>query len=215
MFNLFKPIGIFVILMLFFASSVSSETAHKEQLLEALQSRNVDRVTSILNDIKSSRYQGDVLPLLERLWNKDLSGTTISSDFVELDIIRISISDVLVQAHMNGLIKVEISQIQDFARSRLNVDDAEVISMAATVLSQIDDPADAAALKAIAIASDGYVFNSTVTALALMCNTAARDALSAIEGILRDSTKKAYVAESRRKFGNLKTMDGFCRDGGT
>src|SRR5690554_5560867 len=101
-----KRIAFFATICLSLASvSVAvgfGQTANRDHLAHALKSKDVDRIVSVLNEVKRSRYQGDVLPLLKAVWNKDKNALAgIPDAVIDLDIVRIHVADVLVQAHKN------------------------------------------------------------------------------------------------------------------
>ena len=191
------------------ASSVGSDL--HEDLVAALRSKHTDDLFRVLNQIKASSYKGDVLPLLVDIWSGNDTDHDLPVAFLGMDIVRISVGDVLVQAHINGLVQIELGEFQSYARGRLSSSDVEIVSRAATLLSQIDDPIDVPVLRELATGSSGYVFNSAVAALVLMCNGDAESALSRLLRQTDDTEKRSYIVDSQMRFKALKSTRGFCR----
>ncbi len=201
--------SILLIIFIFVGSWVTDATyagtANVETLLSAFKSKNIDRVLSSLNEIKRSRYQGDVLPLLEALWNKDEEAASqVPREMLDYDIVRIHIADVLMQARNNGLIDIPVSNIHASARRLLKSPDKEVVAATVFVLAQIDDPKDVEELESIALTNEGYLFRSSVVALSMMCNSAAGPALEKIGNLVSSPEKSQFVRETRTKVSNFK-----------
>lgn len=196
---------IFVCITFGVTTATYAATANVENLLAAFESKNIDRVLSSLNDIKRSRYKGDILPLLDALWNKDKEAASqVPQEMLDYDIIRIQIADILVQAHNNGLIEAPVNDIHAFARKLLKSSDKEVVASTVFVLAQIDDQEDVNEIEGVALNNKGYLFRSSVIALSMMCNSAADRALKRIGEVTSDSEQTQFVRETRIKFSNLK-----------
>jgi hypothetical protein len=86
----------------------------EESLIEDLLSKNVDRIGKSMNNIKSQRYQGQILPLITDLWEQrkdkrpDLPWRLIGTD-----IIRVELADILMQAYNNGRVRTDPKPIHD------------------------------------------------------------------------------------------------------
>lgn len=196
---------VFISVSSWLMEATNAGTANVETLLSAFKSKNMDRVLSSLNEIKRSRYQGDVLPLLEALWNKDeQAASRVPREMLDYDIVRIHIADVLMQARNNGLIDIPVSNIHASARRLLKSPDKEVVAATVFVLAQVDDPRDVEELENIALSNEGYLFRSSVIALSMMCNPAAGPALKKIGDLVRSPEKAQFVRETRGKLSNFK-----------
>lgn len=182
------------------------QTANKDDLVAALKAKNIDRALASLNEIKRSQYKGDVLPFLKAIWSESVV-IDIPREILNLNIIRINVADVLVQAHNNGLTDAPLNDIRSFARSLLDrrdkERDVEAMSTAIFVLGHIDNSEDTTLLRKTALQGNDYLFRSSVIALLMMCNTAASDELN---GIKKAGTaeQKRFLEEVRSKFQNAK-----------
>lgn len=58
------------------AASISTgdESITQREFVAALQTSNLDKIIVATNRIKRTAYQGDLLPLLKRLWHGDIEG---------------------------------------------------------------------------------------------------------------------------------------------
>lgn len=212
-----KEKGIFAVLfsmLLWMTELACAGSANDENLRAALNSKNVDQVISTLNDIKKSRYQGDVLPLIKALWDHDKEAEPdIAWDMLDYEIIKINITDVLVQAHNNGMVDVELSKLHECARELLNSSDNEVAASSALVLAQIDDSEDVERIKNIALGSKGYLFRSSVLALSMMCSPNADSALTVVVETVSDSEQAKFASDTQARFAKLKEGGTYCAHG--
>ncbi|MHB8474183.1 MAG: hypothetical protein ACYDC8_15305 [Gammaproteobacteria bacterium] len=199
------------IFALFLAELSYAGAKNDENIRQALASKNLDQLITVLNEIKSSVYQGDVLPLIQTLWKRDkVAEPNIHWDMVEYDIVRINLADILVQARNNGLIDTEIDDLHKYAVSMLDSKDSAVVSSAVMVLAQIDDKNDVSKIKKIALSRPGYLFRSSILSLSMMCNSDAALALEAIERNLTKSDEKTFLLETRAKFAKHKDAGTYC-----
>lgn len=203
--------GVIFYILFWVAGFSYAGSMNDESLRAALSSKNIDQVLVALNDIKKSRYQGDVLPFIKALWAQDKeSEPDIAWNMLDHDIVKINLTDILVQAYNNGLVDIELDKLHDYARKLLGSSDKEVAASATLVLAQIDDPEDVLQIKNTALKSKGYLFRSSVLALSMMCNPKAGPALTVIGDTVSSSEQSKFVKETQAKFSKLKQDGAYC-----
>jgi hypothetical protein len=193
--------------------SFAADIGKGAALLKAIDAQKLDETVSTLNQVKQAQYRGDVLPLLLDLWNNDKQKyPNLPWSFVNLDVVRINIADVLVQAHRNGQVSVDSAAIHEFAKKvATSSGDAQARSAAMLVLGIIDDPRDVSVLRSAALEERDLISTYALVSLGTMCNGDAAKALDALAGVLKDKqfVERAKDAQLRR-LDTLKAKSGWC-----
>ncbi len=179
---------------------------HVDELIEVLNSKDIDLIIETTNHVKGMRYQGEILPVIKDLWDRradkypDMHWQT-----VDLDIVRLEIADILIQARKNGRIEVDRQDLHGFVRGLVESEDSFVANKAILLLSAIDDPNDVEKILAIAKKQEPSSFRTAVAALASMCNAESREALDVLADYVSSADARAFVVENRTQ------MDEFFR----
>lgn len=178
-----------------YASATSGDSAwtvvtNKSNLHEVLQTGDIDKIVRALNDIKKPRYQGEILPFIEHLWEErsdlytDLPWAVLGSDRVKVDI-----ADIILQAKRNGNIERDVSDVNNFVRAAMDSDDKEVAMHAVLAAVSIETSETIEHLKRIALKQEKPTFRAAILSLASMCHSDAVVALASIESSLISQSK--------------------------
>lgn len=167
--------------------SLAAEVGQGAALLKAIKAQKLDDTIDILNEVKRAQHRGDVLPLIQDLWNNDKKKhPDLPWSFVNLDVVRINIADILVQAYRNGLANVDRKALHAFVKKIASGSgDAQARGNALLVLGAIDDPRDVPALRSAAREERDWISTSALISLGTMCNSDAGKALDALSGALK------------------------------
>lgn len=164
------------------------------RLLEALQSQDFDRIISVMNEVKGSRYSGHLVPLLTALWNgKKLPG--VDKDFVSHPRVRIEIADTLAQMERNGFQGLDRFAFAQYARGLITSNDPQVARQAILVLGITGNVDDMSLLEGLAEGSDENRFRSAVVALADNCATT-NGLIEKLKQGLKEQWRKDFVVKT-------------------
>lgn len=176
------------------------EVGKADTLLAAISAQNLDGTVATLNEIKRSRYRGDVLPMVKALWNNERDKyPNIPWPFVNLDIVRVNLADILLQADRNKEIEIDKRAIHTYVR-KVAFDSTDMQAKAAALLALgvVDDPQDVAALQLVALAQRDPAATSAILALGMMCNNEAGTSLEGLPAKLKNE-RLADMANKARK----------------
>jgi hypothetical protein len=190
------------------------EVGQGAALLKAIKAQKLDDTIEILNEVKRTQHRGDVLPLVQDLWNNDKKRyADLPWSFVNLDVVRISIADILVQAYRNGLANVDRKGLHAFVRKVAGGSgDVQARGNALLVLGTIDDARDVPVLKSAALEERDWISTSAIISLGTMCNGDAGKALDALPRALkgREFLERAKDAQQMHRE-MTKSKAGWCR----
>jgi hypothetical protein len=194
------------------APATESRYVSVPDLVKQLQTQDIDRIVETLNAVKQMTYQGEILPFLHDLWNERKDAhPNVPWAIVTGNRVRIEIADVLVQAHKNGLIELDIEPFRKFAIGLINSTDMMVVWSALGVLAVIDDERDVDAIVMLAEHQRNMgTFRASVSALVHMCNPAAAQGLDHLKRQLSDPDRKTFVIKTRQEFDAFKTRTNWC-----
>lgn len=103
----FRVLVLSALIYVSYVCKLYASTLNEDEFINTIKSRNVELLVKKLNDIKGSRYHNDLLPIINAIWEKNKTILKhVSWDFLDLDIIRINVADILVQDYQNGIIVV-------------------------------------------------------------------------------------------------------------
>ncbi|HEY9200986.1 MAG TPA: hypothetical protein VIQ81_05265 [Gammaproteobacteria bacterium] len=209
--RLIKRLMLYLLLLVSFCVVANDAYIEKNELIQSLESRNIDIIVQALNDIKSMRYSGDILPLIKDLWEgKEEKWPDVPFDVVEKPIIKIELADILLQARSNGLIEINVDQYQNYLRNILSSKDLKVVANAVLILSGIEDKDDIPLILNVAKKNNQVTFRAAILALSTMCIPEADIALRKYESSLSDLDLKKYVNDTRIKMGEFKKNTNMC-----
>jgi len=193
--------------------TLAAEVGNADTLLKAISAQKLDATINVLNQVKQTRHRGDVLPLLLALWDNDKKKyPDLPWSFVNLDVVRINIADILVQAYRNGQVDVDRASIHSFTKKvAAQSADAQARGAALLVLGMVDDPRDVQLLRSAALEERELVSPSAIVSLGMMCNADAAKTL----GSLITTLKSKQFAERARDARQLhlemvKSKGGWC-----
>jgi len=183
-----------------------------ETIRSTLKTRNIDEIIDVMNKIKMLRYQGHVLPYLDSLWHGKTDELPNESwDVIKLDIVRLEIADILLQADNNGDYKADRKEIHKFVRNLLNRrKDSGLIRRALLVLSHFDCEDDVDFIVSIALNEDRRTFRAAIIALADMCNEKAKKALVSLSNKLKREDYREYVRIKSKELHELQKKWRLC-----
>ena len=213
--NIFKTIIIIFFLTLICGAKPYSNTGKPvdlRELYEVFQSKDLGKIKNTLNDISSMRHQGKLLGFLLDVWNqKKTKYPELSWSTLNKDIIRLNITNILVQAKNNGFIEIDIKEMHKYVLSLVDVWDKELAGQAIRNLSLFRDQKDVPLLLSIAKRNERSTFRYSIMALSTMCIPSALEALEKLKKSFTDKKIILYLEESIRKSKKLQKI-GYCDD---
>lgn len=194
------------------SSQQRNKFVHVDELIEVLNSRDIDLIIETMNHVKGMRYQGEILPVIKDLWEgRQEKYPDLHWQTVNLDIVRLEIANILVQAQKNQRIKVDRHDLHNFVRGLLESEDFFVANNAILTLSAIDDPNDVEKILAIAKKQEPGSFRTAVEALIAMCNKKSREALDELADYVQSADTKAYILEGKADMDEFFKETSWCK----
>ena len=182
-----------------------------EQLIQIMNTGNIDRIIESINIAKGVSYKGQILPLMRDLWDKRVDKyPQLPWRIVNKDIIRLEVANILIQGDSNGLIKIDRDAIHEFVSQSLDSDDVFVQATAISTISLFDDDKDVEKLQEMANQQKRRTFGRAVLALAKMCGPAARKALDELEKTITIPDLRDYIPKIRRKMESFYKRTNWC-----
>jgi len=126
------------------AVTQNEKAVNRAELIATLESKNFDSTVAMMNRVKMTHYQGDLIPLLMNLWDGNFAETPqVDKAFVGHPRIRLEVADVLLQASRNGSgFNLNPNDYVEYARKHATSEDAGVMQQAILVLDIANDPKD-------------------------------------------------------------------------
>ncbi len=184
----------------------------KKILISEIRTENIDKVSKTLEEVNSMKYQGQILPFLNDLWEQrtekhpDLPWPVISTD-----IIRVHIANILLQAHINKQFDSDWSNLRKFVLDRIDNNDRSVAMQSIQTALYIDD--DQAVKRVLEVAKkreSQILFRLSVVILAQMCSPSAEDALVELERTLKDEESRSFVINEKDGANASKGKAFYC-----
>lgn len=204
---------VFLCVSLFLPNAASSNTAVTPQSLkEDFQSRDIERITESLEDIKSMTFKGQILPFVQDLWEtrKD-KYPCLPWEVIETEIVKVELADILGQAIMNGHIRLDLTPIHNYLSRLIASPDFTVSRKAIGALSIIGDETDVEKIVTVAKRLEPATFRIAILTLTMMCNEKAASAVAELEASITNSEWRSFILESRRESEDFKNHTDFCR----
>lgn len=195
--------GIFGFVSVALQNSQAADVVHFQSksiddLRAVLNSKDLDRIFEALNDVKRMPYKGEVLPYIVALWEqREEVDSSLNWQIVRLDVVRVELANILIQAIRNGLIDMGTGELHEFVRGHVISDDRALARNAILTLSIVNDPHDVPVLLDLAKRQHPMTFGAVVVSLSGMCNPAASHALDMLEDAIADEGPKGYLGGSR------------------
>ncbi len=193
--------------------SLAADVGKGAALLKAIDAQKLDDTISVLNQVKQAQHRGDVLPFLLELWNNDKQKhPNLPWSFVNLDMVRINIADILVPAYRNGQANVDRASIHAFVKKvAAGSGDVQARGAALLVLGIIDDVRDVPVLRIAALEERELISTSALVSLGMMCNGDAGKILDNLAGVFKGKQLLERVKDAQqRRIDMVKTKSGWC-----
>jgi hypothetical protein len=161
------------------------------EVRELLTDRNVAGLTNTVHGLYTMRYHRGVIYLLDSLWqeNKTLY-PELSWDLLAKTPIRIALASTLNRIYIG-----QTREYIDFIREHKDEEHEFHVAQVAIALGLNGDPADVDYLEKLASGDNVYIVQTSMSALALMNNPKARDALIVIEKEFSDDPRSKLATE--------------------
>lgn len=182
-----------------------------EQLIQIINTGNIDRIIESINIAKGVSYKGQILPLMRDLWDKRVDKyPQLPWRIVNKDIVRLGVANILIQGHNNSFITIDRDAIHEFVSQSLDRDDVFVQATAISTISLFDDDKDVEKLQEMANQQKRRTFGRAVLALAKMCGPAAHKALDELEKTITKPDLRDYIPKIRRKMESFYKRTNWC-----
>jgi hypothetical protein len=173
------------------------ESITPREFIAALQTSNLDKIIVAANRIKRTAYQGELLPLLRRLWNADVEGLPpLDRNLIASKRLRIELADILIQADRNGSKDPQVAEYVRYARELVNDEDVDVARQAILVLGNLQDPSDMQRLKSIILLEDKATFRAAVNSFERICSVGEADVQQLAESVSGRDDSKSIVLQT-------------------
>lgn len=161
------------------------------EIRELLTDKNVAGLTNTIHGLYTMRYHRGVIHLLDSLWqeNKTLY-PELSWDLLAKTPIRIALASTLNRIYIG-----QTREYIDFIREHKDEEHEFHLAQVAIALGLNGDPADVDYLEQLASGDNVYIVQTSMSALALMNNPKARDALIVIEKEFSDDPRSKLATE--------------------
>jgi hypothetical protein len=183
-----------------------------DSLDQILSSGDVGSAVDALNSVKDKGFRQQDLQIVAQLWANRSTALKQYATQSDVDLVTVSIADVLVQAATNGAWRLE-PQERETIRSLLQ-----------QVAASKSWPASLRALSAIAFIDDAETarflgeranfnsdqFRAAVVALSLMCDPAADEWLGRLEQKARHVDDRGFLLSTKEKYQKLKSDSSLC-----
>jgi hypothetical protein len=199
--------------LLSFVAAGQSLTAglSRDQVLSSIRTGNLDAIKTTLNQIKGMAYPQDILPVMQDIWDgKSDQYPDLPWRVLKSDIVRTEVADILLQAHYNGLIKINVASIREYLLKEIRNSDSETARTALLALAPLDDAADVPALVDIAKQFDPHTYRAAVITLARMCNPKASEGLKTVLNASPSSDVRKGIEDVMRHADAAKSTANIC-----
>ena len=196
-----------------YSSSANKEFITSDNLSEVINSKDIDKVTDTLNEIKKMNYQGEILPFVKDLWHlKKNKHPDLAWNIVTKDIVRVEIANILLQAERNGLIDINKENLHNYILGLLSSNDVYVVQKSIFTLSTFDYNSDVDDILSIAKKRNKITFRAAVITLSKMCNSKSDRALDKLFKLVREDNLKQYIVNTRKRMKNFKERSNWCNE---
>lgn len=173
-----------------------------EKLKLVMKTENVGAIRNVLNDVGKMRYPGEILLFLKDVWDqKREEHPTLSWKTINKPIVRVAVAAKLLRGRSNRVIELNPKPIQEYLRKSIDEPLLQVRRDAIMALEPLDDPDDVPKIYEVALREKFGSFRSTILALNLMCNDAARTALKKLRQAVRHDDSRAIMDEFAKSLG--------------
>ena len=187
------------------------DTVSLRRLLTDLKSKDVSHILESLNSIKQNSYQGDVLPLLQDIWDKrwdrnpELPRTLLSGG-----IVRLEVGNVLAQAFNNGVWAREPLGLRELALDLMEGDDLQAAASAILTLPLVEGSGDANRILSVTRRRGNSLFRVSILALSQMCSPDSKKALDLMRASTKQPELKQFLDDTRVSMSKFKERSKWC-----
>lgn len=166
-------------------------TAQLADVREALTDQDAGSLTNTVHALYSMRWHRGVMHIMQDMWKLDKSRyPELSWNLIEKPPVRLALASTMNRIQTSGT-----REFVDYLRQHKNETHEFNIAQVAIGLGFQGDPADVEYLKTLASGDNHYVIQSSLTALSLMNNPAAREALIEITVTFKDDPRSQLAIE--------------------
>ena len=175
-----------------YSSEVHSDVMTLGRAEKILTVDNSKVIVELMNEIKRGGSQ-ELVYLVHDLWvEREVKYPAVAWNVIRTPRVRIELANVLVQAHNNQMIAIDLGEIRQFVREILagsheGAKRTAVLTLGLLNSREYVDEQDITVLRDIAMEENPHTFRAAVIALAKICGAVADQAMSE----LRSSVKKA------------------------
>lgn len=225
--NIFIGIGVFILILIIFQIILHNVFLFSKQdkivmpeehddyvtvsvLTEEFEKGVVFRIRNLINVVTGRGSEIEVLNILNDVWSEKTDKYPhFAWEKLKLPIVKVEISSVLLQSHINRRIDIDYEKVHSYVSSMMSNADPDVVSQAIGALTIPDNPEDVEKIFNIAQKEDARTFKSAVHTLSYMCNEFASKALLNLKDNVSDKNKK-YVEEMTSEAVEYKSRSGWC-----
>lgn len=166
--------------------------ANQQQLIDMVKSHT--DVDNIYNEINATQWSDSNLSALSYLWNQDLTYATISRSTKDADIIRLAISNVLMQSirHCHA-IQITMEELHNFVLSKAQSNNASVRGRATLLLGLAGYESDIPFLSSVVLVEEQGYAEEAARSLTFIHSEAALNALRNLSEVVSRPSLKSYL----------------------
>lgn len=166
-------------------------TAQLADVREALTDQDAGSLTNTVHGLYAMRWHRGVLHILQDMWQLDKTRyPELAWDLIGKPPVRLALASTMNRIQTSGT-----REFVEYLRQHKNETHEFNIAQVAVGLGFHGDPADVEYLKSLASGNNHYIVQSSLTALSLMNNPAARDALQDIIVKFKDDPRSSLAME--------------------
>lgn len=186
--------------------------ADKGEYLRVLSTGSQEDILDVIDSFRKNFYRRPVIQIATDIWEvrKD-KYPEFEWNILEKDLVRLRISEVLVQAVRNRFIDYDLSSIRAYALERLSSGDLDEQIEAITIIGLIENEADVDRL--VELASDGKdpIFTEVVGVLSTMCIQKAQAALNKLIETDTNAARKQELSARVAAIRRFKEEKSLCK----
>lgn len=186
---------LFIVLVLI-SCSVFADT---NKLLETLHTEN--DIDVLCNEINQVEWSTENLDVVQAVWNKNIDKyPDLPWQKLNNDIVRLSIANVLMQAHRNCKIELNMDELHDFVRSKITSKNLSVKGKATYLLGLAGRDEDIPFLSSIVESEENGWAEEAALSLTFMHTNAAVDALRSLQTKVKRQSLKDFLQKMVEKY---------------
>lgn len=178
-----------LIVLVLFSCSVF---AGNNTLLETLRTEN--DIDSLCNEINQVEWSTENLNIIQAIWSKNIDKyPELPWQRLNNDVVRLSLANVLMQAHRNCKIESNMDKLHDFVRSKITSKNLSVRGRATYVLGLAGRNEDIPFLSSIVELEEKGWAEEAALSLVFMHTNEAADALRSLQTKVKRQSLKDFL----------------------